>query len=376
MFKKNWHHIINKTIMLPLIKTHIPPKEILMPKLEEVLYSGYVAQGEIVEDFERKFEKYIGGGHTLSLNSGTAALHIALILAGVEAGDEVISTPLTAEPTNVAIKMVGAKVRWADVDYNTGNICPDSIEKAINEKTKAIIVVDYAGIPVDVRRIQEISKKYNILVIEDAAHALGAKFNGMRTGNHFPFTVYSFQAIKHLTTIDGGALQIQDIDLYEKGKLIRWFGLDKKKSRLENDITIQGYKYHMNNVNAAIGLIQLENIEELVQKYIQNGKYLDENMKDVKGVELIKYYSNSEPSYWLYTLKVENRDGFIQKLAENGIMASELHKRNDTHTYLNDFPTSLPNLDKFYSKMVHIPCGWWVRKEDCDRMIHLIKSGW
>ena len=164
--------------------------------------------------------------------------------------------------------------------------------------------------------------------------------------------------------------------MYEKGKLIRWFGLDKKKSRFENDITIQGYKYHMNNVNAAIGLIQLENIEELVQKYIQNGKYLDENLKDVKGVELIKYYSNSEPSYWLYTLKVENRDGFIKKMTENGIMASELHKRNDAHTYLNDFPTSLPNLDKFYSKMVHIPCGWWVTKEDCDKMIHLIKSSW
>lgn len=362
--------------MLPLIKTHIPPKEILFPKLEEVLYSGYVAQGEIVENFERKFEKYIGGGHTLSLNSGTAALHIALILAGVKAGDEVISTPLTAEPTNVAIKMVGAKVRWADIDYNTGNICPESIEKAINEKTKAIIVVDYAGIPVDVKRIQEISKKYNIPVIEDAAHALGAKYNGKKTGNHFPFTVYSFQAIKHLTTIDGGALQIQDKELYEKGKLIRWFGLDKNKSRFENDITIQGYKYHMNNVNAAIGLVQLENIEELVQKYIQNGKYLDENLKDVKGVELIKYYSNSEPSYWLFTLKVENRGGFIKKLTENGIMASELHKRNDAHTYLNDFPTSLPNLDKFYSKMVHIPCGWWVTKEDCDKMIHLIKSGW
>ena len=150
--------------MIPLIKTSIPPRETLMPKLEEVLYSGYVAQGEAVEEFERKFERYIGGGNTLSLNSGTAALHIALILAGVTQGDEVISTALTAEPTNVAIKMVGAKVRWADVDYNTGNISPEAIEKAINSKTKAIIVVDYAGIPVDVKRIKEISEKYNIPV--------------------------------------------------------------------------------------------------------------------------------------------------------------------------------------------------------------------
>lgn len=362
--------------MLPLVQTAIPPKEILMPKLEEILYSGYVAQGEAVEEFERKFEEYIGGGNTLSLNSGTAALHIALILAGVSEGDEVISTALTAEPTNVAIKMVGAKVRWADVDLETGNISADAIEKAINSKTKAIIVVDYAGIPVDVRRIKEISEKYNIPIIEDAAHALGAEFKGKKTGNHFPFTVYSFQAIKHLTTIDGGALQIMDKELYEKGKIIRWFGLDKKKTRMDNNITMQGYKYHMNNVNATIGLIQLENIEELVQKYITNGKYLDENLKEVKGVELIKYYPDTKPSYWLYTIKVDNRDAFIKKMAENDIMGSELHKRNDLHTYLNDYPTELPNLDMFYSKMVHLPCGWWVTKEDCDKMISLIKEGW
>lgn len=362
--------------MLPLVQTSIPPREILMPKLEEILYSGYVAQGEAVEQFERKFEEYIGGGHTLSLNSGTAALHIALILAGVKEGDEVISTALTAEPTNTSIKGVGAKIRYADVDITTGNISPDSIEKNINPKTKAIIVVDYAGIPVDIKRIQEISEKYNIPVIQDAAHALGSKFNGKKAGNHFPFTVYSFQAIKHLTTIDGGALQIQDKELYEKGKVIRWFGLNKKLSRMDNNITMQGYKYHMNNVNATVGLVQLENIEELVQKYITNGKYLDEKLKDVKGVELIQYYPNTEPSYWLYTIKVENREAFIKKMADNGIMASELHKRSDSHTYLNDFNLELPNLDEFYSKMVHLPCGWWVTKEDCDKMLEVIKGGW
>lgn len=362
--------------MLPLIKTSIPPREILIPRLEEVLYSGYVAQGESVEQFERKFEEYIGGGYTLSLNSGTAALHIALILAGVKEGDEVISTALTAEPTNVAIKMIGAKVRWADIDYETGNISADAIEKVINLKTKAIIVVDYAGIPVDVASIQKLSLKYKIPVIEDAAHALGAKYNGKKTGNHFPFTVYSFQAIKHLTTIDGGALQILDRELYEKGKIIRWFGLDKNLTRLDNNIQFQGYKYHMNNVNATIGLVQLEAINDIVKRYIENGKYFDEQLRNVNGVELIEYYPNSEPSYWLYTLKVDNRDGFIKMLAENNIMASELHKRNDLHDYLNDYPAKLPNLDLFYSKMVHIPCGWWVTDEDREKVVKLIKLGW
>ncbi|ODN53651.1 pyridoxal-5'-phosphate-dependent protein [Acinetobacter sp. 51m] len=362
--------------MLPLVKTSLPERDVLMPRLEQILYSGYIAQGEVVDEFEKKFAEYIGSGFTLSLNSGTAALHIALILAGVKAGDEVISTALTAEPTNVAIKMVGAEVRWADIDINNGNISPEAIEKEINSKTKAIIVVDYAGIPVDVKRIQAISKKYGIPVIEDAAHAIGAKFDGKKTGNHFPFTVFSFQAIKHLTTIDGGALQIQDEKLYEQGKVIRWFGLDKKLTRLDNNIKVQGYKYHMNNVNACVGLLQLERLNLLVDQYIENGKYLDQNLKGINGVELIQYYENSEPSYWLYTLKVENRSAFIDMMTKNGISASELHKRNDLHDYLNDHPSKLSNLDDFYNKMVHIPCGWWVTKDDLDKMINLIRKGW
>jgi len=238
------------------------------------------------------------------------------------------------------------------------------------------MVVDYAGIPVNVPEIQRISKKYNIPVIHDAAHALGAKFNGLKTGNHFPYTVFSFQAIKHLTTIDGGMLQIASKEEYEKGKLIRWFGIDKKLSRLDNNIQFQGYKYHMNNVNATIGLVQLAEIDEIVNAHIENGKFFDKELMNILGVELLKYYPGSEPSYWLYTLKVENREGFLKKLAKNGIMASELHKRNDLHDYLNDFHQQLPALDKFYSKLVHLPCGWWVMNEDRENIIETIKSGW
>jgi len=280
--------------MIPLVKTNIPCKEKLMPELEKILYSGYVAQGEQVELFERAFESYIGGGYSLSLNSGTAALHVALILAGVTEGDEVISTALTAEPTNVAIKMTGAKIRYADVDVETGNISPSSIVDCINSSTKAIMVVDYAGVPVNVKEIQAISTEYNIPVIHDAAHALGAKYNGKKTGNHFPYTIFSLQAIKHLTTIDGGILQIKNKEEYERAKLIRWFGIDKKLSRLDNNIQFQGYKYHMNNVNATIGLIQLMDIETIVDKYIDNGKYFDKELVNISGLELLQYYQDFE----------------------------------------------------------------------------------
>jgi perosamine synthetase len=362
--------------MIPLVKTVLPSPEELMPELQKIIYSGYVSQGEIVELFERKFENFIGKGYSLTLNSGTAALHIALILSNVGFGDEVVSTALTAEPTNVAIKMNGAKIRYADIDFETGNISAASIEKNINSKTKAILVVDYAGIPVDVEAIKIISEKYKIPVIHDCAHSLGAKYKGLRAGSHFEYTVFSFQAIKHLTTIDGGILHIQDKKKYEAAKLIRWFGLDKNKTRLDNNITIQGYKYHMNNVNASIGMVQMNNIEKIISAHITNGKFFDENLKNIAGVELLQYYQNSEPSYWLYTLKVENRPAFIKKLTESGISASELHKRNDWHDYLKDFETELPNLDNFYKKMVHIPCGSWLNEESRNKIVNCIKSGW
>lgn len=362
--------------MIPLVKTHIPSRDKLIPLLEEVIYSGYVAQGDTVDEFEERFRDYIGKGYSLSVNSGTAALHIALILANVKVGDEVISTALTAEPTNVAIKMVGAKIRYADIDSNTGNISPESIRSRINHKTKAIMVVDYAGIPVNVPEILRISKEYNLPVIHDAAHALGAKIGGQLTGSYFPFTVFSFQAIKHLTTIDGGMLQILDENIYQKGKLIRWFGIDKTKNRLENNITIQGYKYHMNNVNAKIGLVQLEHLHNIIDRHISNGKYFDDKLKNISGLELLNYYPDSEPSYWLYTMKIENRPDFIKKMNDNGIIASELHKRNDRHDYLNDFNCYLPDLDKFYKKLVHIPCGWWVDNESREKIVDTIKEGW
>ena len=362
--------------MIPLIKTHIPPKEKLMPRLEEVLYSGYIAQGEAVSEFESKLSEYIGNKYCLTVNSGSAALHVSLILAGVKAGDEVISTPLTAEPTNTVISQTGAKIVWADIDPKTGNICPDDVEKKITSKTKAIMVVDYAGMPVDIRRFQEIEKKYGVPVIEDGAHAFGASYDGKKIGNHFKYTIFSFQAIKHLTTVDGGAVCIKDKEEYEKAKLIRWFGISKGVSRQENDISIQGYKYHMNNVNATIGLVQLENIETVIDTYISNGKYYDEELKDVDGVELMEYYPNSEPSYWLYTLKVRDKESFMKMMTDNGIMASDLHKRNDSHSIFQDSKISLPNVDKFEREWVHIPCGWWVTSEDRKYIVDTIKQDW
>ena len=362
--------------MIPIVKPFLPPREILLPRLEETLYSGYIAEGEKVYEFEKQFSNLVNNPYSLSLNSGTAALHIALLLAGIGPGDEVISTVLTAEPTNVAIKLIGAKVVWADVDKHTGLLDPESVRSKISDRTKAIMLVHYAGMVADLYAFQKLSKQFNIPVIEDAAHALGARYDGEPIGSFSDYTIFSLQAIKHMTTVDGGFLCVKSKEQQDKGRLLRWFGLDKTKPRLENDIQQPGYKYHMNNVNATIGLVQMKYVRDIIGQYIANGQYFDQALKGAEGVELLHYYPNTEASYWLYTMKVENRDNFIRMMADNGIAASELHLRNDRHSVFNESKAELPVFDEFYKKMVHIPCGWWVNIEDRQRIASVIKKGW
>lgn len=362
--------------MIPIVKPYLPPAEELIPKIQEILYSGYIAEGEKVYEFEREFGNYIENPLALSLNSGTAALHIALLLIGIMPGDEVISTVLTAEPTNVAIKLVGGKIVWADVQPDTGLLDPDDVRKKITERTKAIMLVHYAGMVCDMNEFNKISKEYNIPIIEDAAHALGAKYDNKPIGSNSDYTIFSLQAIKHMTTVDGGFLALRNDDQYNKGRLLRWFGLDKKIARLENDIKFPGYKYHMNNVNAVIGIVQMKYINDIISKYIYNGHFFDENLQNIQGLELLKYNANTEPSYWLYTMKVENRNDFIRMMSDSGISASELHLRNDRHSLFKESETNLPLFDDFYNKMVHIPCGWWLDSEIREKIVDVIKKGW
>ena len=362
--------------MIPLVKPFMPPREVLMPALEEILYSGYIATGQAVYDFEDEFKRYIGNPNMISLHSGTDALHLAYILAGIKPGDEVISTPMTAEPTNTSIAMVSAKIVWGDVCPSNGLLNPESVRSLITEKTKAIVLVHYAGMVCDMDEFYKISQEFNIPIVEDVAHALGSKYNGKMVGNYSDYTIYSLQAIKHMTTVDGGFLALKDSSQLERAKRLRWFGLSKDKSRLENDITEVGYKYAMNNVNATIGLCQTKYMRDIIDKYITNGKFYDEALKDISGVEMVKYNNNTEPSYWLYTMKVERRDDFCRMMESNGISASQLHHRSDTHSIFKESSRELPGMEQWYDSFVHIPCGWWVDEEVRTKIVEIIKKGW
>ena len=362
--------------MLPLVKPYIAPREEMLPAIEKVLYSGYVAEGETAWKFEEEFGKYIDNPNTLVVQSGTAALHIALLLLHIGPGDEVISTPMTAEPTNTTIAITGAKVVWGDVDPSTGLLDPKAVREKITERTKAIMLVHYAGMVCDMDEFNKLSVETGIPVIEDTAHALGSKYMGKMVGSNSRYTCYSFQAIKHMTTVDGGAISFKNPEEVEPARRLRWFGLDKKVPRLENDIKRAGYKYGINNVTGAIGLVQLAHTPEIINKYISNGKYYDEALKGIPGVTLVPYYPHTEPSYWLYTMKVENRDAFIKMMENIDVLASPLHHRSDTHSVFAESKCDLPQMEQWYNSFVHIPCGWWVTAEDRERIVDAIKKGW
>ena len=362
--------------MISLVKPYIAPPDEIMPAIEKVIYSGYIAEGEAAHQFENDLQSFLDNPNVLAVQSGTAALHLALLTLNIGVGDEVISTPMTAEPTNTTIAITGAKVVWADVDPETGLLDPNSVREKITERTKAIMLVHYAGMVCNMDEFNKLSKETGIPIIEDAAHSLGSKYNGKIIGSNSRFTCFSFQAIKQMTTVDGGAIAFNNPDDVTLVRKLRWFGLDKNTPRLQNDITRAGYKYSINNLTGIIGQIQLKHTPDVLSKYISNGKYFDETLNDIPGVHLVPYYDNTEPSYWLYTMRVDDRDSFCKKLNEAGISASALHHRCDTHSVFADSKCDLPNMDKWYSEFVHIPCGWWVTEEDRELIADTIKKGW
>ncbi|MBI1624172.1 DegT/DnrJ/EryC1/StrS family aminotransferase [Comamonas suwonensis] len=361
--------------MLPLVKVGLPPSEQLMPSLERVLYSGQIAEGEQVYEFEERFSKHFGLSHVLAMSSGTAALHAALTLSGVSPGDEVISTPMTAEPTNTSILYCGAKVVWADVDPVSGNIDPNSILEKITSKTKAIIVVHYAGYPVRLAEIREIADRHGISLIEDCAHALGAKYDGNSVGLIGDFSIFSFQAIKHMPMVDGGVLICKEERHMRPAKKFRWFGMLKGVPRTEVDITSIGYKYNMNNVVATIGLSQLQVIDARINAFKENGKYFDHELAKIPGLDFAKCDEKGESSYWLYTMLSDTSDEIEKSLAGAGIHASKLHRPNNFHSIFSQSETSLPGLEKFYQRLLHIPCGWWVSAEDRNHIVNALRKG-
>ena len=361
--------------MIPLVKVAMPPRERLLPAIEEVLYSGVIGEGERVYEFERRFAETFGLPVAVGMSSGTAALHLAMLLSGVKPGDEVITTSMTAEPTNVVILQCGALPVFADIEPDTGNLDPESVESLIGSRTRAIVVVHYAGFPAPLAALRMLADRHNIALIEDAAHSLGACYGGHGIGTVGDFAIFSFQAIKHMTTIDGGMLTMRDLGKVDLARRLRWFGLPKGVPRTEVDITQYGFKYNMHNVAAVIGLSQLEWIRTLIDRHVANGRFFDERIPKIAGLACTRFESTAAPSYWLYTILSEDSDAVERRMATIDVSASKLHRPNHLHTVFAAMRRPLPGLDTYYRRLTHIPCGWWVSDADRERMIDALSKG-
>lgn len=360
--------------MIPLFKVFMSPA--VMKPLEDVLFSGFITQGPKVEEFEKKLSDYLGNPFVATVNSGTTALHLALDLSNIEPGDEVITTPMTCTATNWPILAHRAKIVWADIDSETGNIDPKSIASRITKKTKAIMVVNWGGYPCDIDAIRKVTK--GVPIIEDAAHGFGSEYKGKKVGNTADYTCFSFQAIKHLTTVDGGLITVRTKSDHQKVILKRYFGIDRTKRskdyRIEKDIYDWGYKFHMNDVNATIGLANFKHLPDILEKHRDNAHFFRQELAKVPYVELLREDKGFHSSYWLFTMKVPDVEKFSDYMKNHNVMASRVHRRNDNHPVTRPFRRPLLNVDKFTKHMVCIPVGWWVTREDREYIVDVINS--
>lgn len=364
---------------IPLFKVYMSKK--VDESLLKTIHSGWIGQGEKVKEFEQALQNRVKNPHCLTLSAGTHGLHLALRLAGVGFGDEVITSPLTCTATNWPILIQGATPIWADVKRDM-NIDVKSIKERITPKTKAILIVHWGGYPCDLKEINDLAATHNLPIIEDAAHAFGSMYRNSNIGDcrYSDFTMFSFQAIKSLTSVDGGALFCKNKESYKRGKLLRWYGIDREQPRTdfrcEEDILEWGYKYHMNDINATIGLVNLGDVNWVLEQARGNAGYYDYSLGNIDGIEIVQDSPDRLSSYWLYTILVENRAEFMYLLGSHGIGISRVHERNDKHTCTRNFKRELPNLEEVIKKHISIPVGWWVTKEDREYIIETIKKGW
>ena len=363
----------------PMFKVHVDTESALK-NLKTVLNSGFLNEGETVTELTEFFKTYFNHKNVVPLNSCTSALTLALKLAGVKSGDEVISTSMTCVASNTPIHNLGAKIVWADINSKTGNINPNNIENLITNKTKAVLCVNWSGIPCELDKLRTICKKHNIKLIQDAAHSLGAKFNGKQIHHSADYTCYRLQAIKHITSGDGGMLVVNTTEKdFNRAKTLKWFGIDReatkdekgewKGQRWEVDVIEAGYKFHMNNISAAIGLSQIPYIDKIVKKHIDNGLLYEKIFSNHKHIKSLIYPQGSMPSFWVYTLILSehlDRDKIIEDLNAEGINAGLVHVPNHPYTCFKESLVDLPQTEYFSKNQISIPCGWWLSKDDIN----------
>ncbi len=355
--------------MIPLFKVYM--SKTVKPAVIDTLYSGYIGENDRNKEFEQALSKVIGNDNVATTNCCTSALMISLRLAGVGHYDCILTSPMTCLATNAPILALGARPIWVDVGKDGNMDVMDLASKLRNHPVKAILCVHWGGVPCEMFEINRLARQYGIPVIEDAAQALGAK----DIGNYSNYVCFSFQAIKQVTSIDGGAIAFKSKSECDRAKLMRWYGFDRtlgSEMRCTQDPAEFGYKMHMNDVNAVIGLENLKKLSLINHDAKDNARYYSEHLAsiDARRIKVPAYRDDSV--YWLYSLLVEDAELFILYMKRNGIACSQVHGRNDTKAIFKESKTSLPGVDYFSQRVVCIPCGWWVSKKDREYIVKTI----
>ena len=354
--------------MIPLFKVAMADEAIR--EVSNTLRSGYIGEGPRVKEFEEKLSDYLGGP-ILAVNSCTSALDMAYHLIGLKKGSHVVSTPMKCLATNMPIALRECFIYWADVNPVTGNIDPRSVEHFVKKAhpIDAIICTDWAGRTCDYDEIRRAAP--GIPIVEDAAHAFGAGYYDISSIHGGDYVAWSFQAIKHLTTGDGGALRVPSMQ-YKRARLLRWYGLDREDStamRCLQQASEPGFKYQMNDIAASIGLANLELAKKNLQLHRMNAQYYDLNLP-----EEVKAPFDSLSSHWIFTILVNNPARFEEYMSDKGIQVSQVHTRNDDQNCLPSRTIQLVGLDMCQSRMVSIPVGWWLTERDKEDIVAAVND--
>jgi len=360
--------------MIPIAKPIIDEDEI--SAVVAVLKSGIIAQGKKVEEFEGAFAEFIGAKYAIAVNSGTAALHIALLAHGIGEGDEVITSPFTFIATANSILFTGAKPVFADIEEETFNIAPDSIAGKITPRTKAIMPVHLYGQPCDMRRIMRIAQEHGLIIIEDACQAHGAEYEGKKVGS-FGTGCFSFYPTKNMATGEGGMITTNDKNIAQKARMIRSHG--QRKRYLHE---ILGYNYRMTDIGAAIGLCQLGKLEQFNNKRIGNTELLTGRLSGIKGLIPPSIKSNTKHVFHQYTVRITqdfgiSRDELRQKLMDKGV-GTEIYYPLPIHKqplYQNlGYNDHLPNSEKAAREVLSLPVHPSLTKEDLENVVRAIQG--
>ena len=354
--------------------------------VSQVLESKWISTGARVREFERAFAEYLNVKHAIAVSSCTAALHLSLVVTGIGIGDEVITTPYTFTATAEAIRYVGAKPVFVDINPETLNIDVTKIESAITDRTKAIVPVHIAGVPCDMDVLQGICHTHNLVLIDDAAHAIPTQYNGKYIGSIGDLSAFSFYANKNMTTAEGGMITTNNDNYAEILRTMRLHGIDKdawarqsKRSIWRYDITSEGYKYNMTDIQAAMGLCQLM---KLNKQHERRQKYAEIYNKELQKYPQIKTPYQTENAYqhaWhLYIIQLQtgNRDDFVEFLREENIECSvhyiPLHLFEYYQKQYGYNVGDFPNAEEVFERVVSLPLHPGLTESDVSLVIGTI----